>query len=258
MSRWDIALIVSVAALGAGAAYLRNPQHKAFVHMFPIPFSFAALSLGRPIDATNVAGIGAMLLFWVGIWLLHGRLRWPIVVVIPICGVGYCLSGTALASVLPDGDPAFWISVAGVLIASLLLIRLLPHREEPHYRTPLPVWVKLPAIVLVVIGIVALKQELAGFMTFFPMVGTITAYEARHSLWTIVCRIPWVMLLIQPMLIVMRLTQDHLGLGGALLVSWPVYLLCLWLVRARLAVPAAGPPGGGDGLRIPLPATGQG
>ena len=218
MSGWDIALIVGVSVMGTCVAYLRNPQHKAFMLMLPIPFSFATLSLGRPIDATNVVGIAVLFGFSAGVWALHARLRWPIVPVILLCGVGYCVVGSVLAALLPTGDAAFWLSVAGVFTASVLLIRLLPHREEPHHRTPLPIWIKLPAIALVILGIVAVKQQLGGFMTSFPMVGTVAAYEARHSLWTILRRIPWVMLLILPMLAVMRLTQGHIGVPGALLI----------------------------------------
>lgn len=236
MNAWDIALIAGVSVMGTAVAYLRNPQHKAFILMLPVPFSFATLSLGRPIDATNVVGIATLFLFSLGIWFLHARRRWPIVPAILLCAVGYCLIGSGLARVLPKGALTFWTAVGVACVLSLLLIRRLPHREEPHHRTPLPVWIKLPAIAAVIVGIIAIKQPLGGFMTAFPMVGTITAYEARHSLWTILRRIPWVILLILPMHSVMRLTQDRIGLGGALLAGWPVFLFFLWLLRKRYTV----------------------
>ena len=235
MSLSDITLIAAVSLMGTAVAYLRNPRHKAMILMFPIPFTFAALAVGQPVDATNVIGVGVTVLFSTGIWLLHGRLRWPIIPVIALCGVGYCVIGAALAKILPTGDTAFWLSVVSVGTGALLLIRLLPHRDEPHYRTSLPVYIKLPAIALMIIGIVTIKQQLGGFMTVFPMLGTITAYEARHSLWTILRRIPWVILMFLPMIVVMRLTQDALGLGGALLCAWPVYLICLWLARKLMS-----------------------
>jgi hypothetical protein len=233
MSGWDLALIAVVSIMGTCVAYLRNPQHKAFVLMLPVPFSLATLSLGRPVDATNVVGIATLFGFSAGVWFLHARRRWAIVPAIIICGVGYCLAGSALARLLPSGDAAFWVSVGVVFVVSVALIHRLPHRDEPHHRTPLPVWIKLPAIALIILGIVMIKQQLGGFMTAFPMVGTVAAYEARHSLWTILRRIPWVMLLILPMHGVMRLTQGHIGLGGALLVAWPVFLFFLWLLRRK-------------------------
>lgn len=233
MSPWDIALIAVVSIMGTAVAYLRNPQHKAFILMLPIPFSLATMSVGRPIDATNVLGIGVLCGFSAAVWYLHARRRWPIVPVILLCGIGYCLVGAALAAILPSGDLAFWLSVAGVAALSIVLIRLLPHREEPHHRTPLPVWIKLPSIALVILAIVAIKQQLGGFMTAFPMVGTIAAYEGRFCLWTILHRIPWVMLLILPMHSVMRLTQDRFGVGCALVAAWPVFLLFLWVFRSH-------------------------
>lgn len=237
MSGWDILLIASVSIMGAFVAYLRNPQHKAFVLLLPIPFSLAALSLGRPVDATNVVGVALTFGFSSGVWFLHARCRWPIVPVIILCGAAYCIVGASLARLLPTGDAAFWCAVAVVFAVSVLLIRRLPHREEPHHRTPLPIYIKLPAIVLVVIGIVTIKQQLGGFMTVFPMMGTVAAYEARRSLWTILRRIPWVMLLILPLFAVMRLTQERLGLGASLLAAWPVYLLLLLLLRSHYAAP---------------------
>lgn len=231
MSGWDIALVAVVSIMGTAVAYLHNPQHKAFVLMLPIPFSMATMSVGLPVDATNVIGIGVLGIFSAGTWFLHARLRWPIIPVIVLCGIAYCLIGAGLASILPKSDLAFWLSVGFIGTLSAVLIRFMPHRDEPGHRTPLPIWIKLPAIALVIIGIVTIKKQLGGFMTAFPMVGTIAAYEARNCLWTILRRIPWVMLLILPMHCVIRLTQDHIGVGGALLAGWPVFLLFLWLLR---------------------------
>ena len=56
----DLALIVTVTAMGVAVAYLRNPEHKATVLMLPVPFTLAMLAVGRPIDATNVIAIPAL------------------------------------------------------------------------------------------------------------------------------------------------------------------------------------------------------
>jgi len=89
------------------------------------------------------------------------------------------------------------------------------------------------AIALVTTSVVALKHQLGGFMTTFPMVGVVAAYESRHSLWTIVRRIPWVMLLMTLMMVVCRLTQERFGLAAALALSWPVLLVGLFLLRRK-------------------------
>lgn len=231
MTLWDIALIVVVSVMGTAVAYLRHPEHKAFVLMLPVPFSLATLAVGRPVDATNVLAMGVLFGFTIGVWYLRVRRRWPILAAIAACATGYCLVGAAIARLRLGSDAAFWTAAGAMLAASLLLIRLLPYREEPHHRTPLPVWVKLPAIVLVIAGLVLIKRQLGGFTTMFPMVGVVAAYEARHSLWTIVRRIPWIILIMVPMMTAIRLTQDRLGLGGALAVAWPVFLALLWLFR---------------------------
>jgi len=233
MSFWDIALILVVSVMGTAVAYLRHPEHKAFVLMLPVPFTLASLALGRPVDATNVLGMGVLFGFSVGVWTLHTRCRWPILPAIAVCAGGYCAAGAGIARLRPEGDAAFWAAAALLFLAAAGLIRALPYREEPHHRTPLPVWIKLPAIALVISGLVLIKQHLGGFTTMFPMVGTVAAYEARNSLWTIVRRLPWVIVLMVPMMAVIRLAQPHIGLPAALAAAWPLFLLLLWLFRNR-------------------------
>ena len=231
MSGWDIALIVVVSVMGTAVAYVRHPEHKAFVLMLPVPFTLATLALARPVDATNMLGMRVLLGFTVGVWALHVQWRWPILAAIAVCAAAYCLVGMGIARLRPTGDAAFWCSAVLMLAVSVVLIRALPYRKEPHHRTSLPVWIKMPAIALVIAGIVAIKQPLGGFMTMFPMVGVVAAYEARNSLWTIVRRIPWIILMMIPMMVIIRLTQDWIGLPAALALAWPVLLVLLWALR---------------------------
>ena len=237
MSGWDIALIAVVSVMGTAVAYLPHPEHKAFVLMLPVPFTLATLALGRPLDATNVLGMGVLFGFSLGVWTLRVRLGWPILAAIAVGATGYCVIGAGIARSQPTGDVAFWSSVAAILAAAIALIRTLPYREEPHHRTPLPIWVKLPAIALVITGVVTIKQQLGGFMTMFPMVGLVAAYEARNSLWTIVRRIPWLILLMLPVMALIRLTQAHIGLPVALALAWPLYLTLLWGFRKQYSCP---------------------
>lgn len=228
---YDIVLIIVVSVMGTAVAYVRHPEHKAFVLMLPLPFTLATLSLGRPVDATNVLGLGMLFCFSFGVWALHRRARWPILAAITFCAVSYCAIGALIARLRPTGDAAFWGATAVMLAAALTLTRALPYRAEPHHRTPLPLWIKLPAIALVITCLIAIKRHLGGFMTLFPMVGVVAAYEARHSLWTIVRRIPWIILTLTPMIVVIRLTQARVGLPAALAIAWPVFLTGLWLFR---------------------------
>ena len=61
---WDIALIVVVSVMGTAIAYVRDPEHKAFVLMLPIPFTLATAAIpldrghGRADDGDRPVGPG--------------------------------------------------------------------------------------------------------------------------------------------------------------------------------------------------------
>jgi hypothetical protein len=224
---WDIALVAAVSIQATILAYLHRPRSKAFMLSLPIPFTFATLAVARPVDATNAAGLLVLLLFTHGVRLLHRRLGLPIVIAIVLSALGYCVAGTSLAAVLPPGDPAFWSVCAITAAIGGVLYWRTPHRDEPGHRSTLPVYIKLPIIAVVIVFLVLIKKHLHGFMTLFPMVGVIAAYEARHSLWTVCRQIPVVMLTLLPMIVTIRLVQPVRGLGPALVLGWLVFLLVL-------------------------------
>ena len=107
---WDLLLIAAVSVQATVLAYLYHPRWKALVLTLPIPFTMASLALGRPIDATNILGLGLLLLFTHGVRVLHQRLRLPIVAAIVLSALAYCVAGWALAGVPPpmpsSGAPA--------------------------------------------------------------------------------------------------------------------------------------------------------
>ena len=224
---WDVLLIVAVSAMATAIAYLHHPRWKAFVLTLPIPSTLAILSLNRPIDATNVLGLILLLIFTHGVRWLHYERRVPIVPAIVLSAIAYCVLGAAIARVTPASDPAFWAAAALTAAAGLFLYRTTPHREEPGHRSPLPVWIKLPIIVVVIASLVLMKNALKGFMTIFPMVGVVAAYEARFSLWTTCRQMPVLLLTLLPLLIVVRLTEPHVGIGWALAMGWAVLLAIL-------------------------------
>jgi len=246
----DVALIVTVTAMGVAVAYLENPEHKATVMMLPVPFTMATLAVGRPVDVTNVIAIGAFFGYWLLVWLLRMRLQMPTLVAIPLAVVGYCVCGLAIAHVPPTGDAVFWIAVLATMSVGMALVRFLPSHEEPHHRSPLPVWIKAPTIAAVVCALVEIKHLLAGFTTVFPMVGVVAAYESRYSLWTIVRRMAWLLILMPPMMGTIHLLQDHVGILAAVLLSWPVMLAGLWVWHTRFAtIPARSSAGDYDAPR---------
>jgi len=224
---WDVVLIVAVSLQATVMAYLPLPRLKAFAYVLPVPFTIASLALGRTIDATNVMGVLLLFAYVQGVRLLYQRLRLPIVAAIAIAALSYTAIGWLLAPVIPEDGATFWVSAAVTLGVSIGLYRLLPHRDEPSHRTTLPVYIKLPIIAGVIVLLVLAKEQLQGFMTLFPMVGVVGAYEARHSLWTMGRAIPTWMVAMIPLLSVIRLAQPSLGLPWALVLGWAAFLTVL-------------------------------
>lgn len=222
-------MILAVAVMGTAVAYLKNPEHKAFLLMLPIPFTMAVMAVQKPVDATNVIGLSVTFGYMYLVWLFRMRFRIPIIFSIILAVSIYCLIGWSIARLHPSGDLVFWGAMIWSLGLSLLCIWRMPYRAEPHYRTPLPIWIKFPAIALVAYGICQLKQVLGGFVTVFPMVGLVASYEARHSLWTNARRLPWMLLTMIPFMSVIRLLQGRIGELPALLLAWPVHIATLWV-----------------------------
>jgi hypothetical protein len=240
---WDYLLAGAVTGQAVLMAYLHHPRWKALVLSLPLPFTMACLSLGRPLDATHMAGFILFLAYAHAVRLLYRHCSLPIVAAIAIPALSYAAIAALLAKVLPSSPATFW-SAAGInLLIAFGAYRLYVPAEEPGHRTSLPVWLKLPIIAAVVLGLILSKQYLRGFMTVFPMVGLVGAYEARHSLGIICRQVPIFTMCMLPMLMAMRLTQTALlargveqqtAIGASLILGWFVYLSILLPVERRL------------------------
>lgn len=244
---YDILLIVAVSLMGTVLAYLHHPKWKAMMLTLPIPFSLAFLSTGGKMGITNVTGLLVLLLFTYAVYLLHQRWRFPIIPTILVSAASYCLigSGLAMPGVLPETMPAFWVAFGIVMVVGLALYLTQAHRNEPGHRTPLPVWLKLPLMAGVVVFLVVIKLWLKGFMTVFPMVGVIAAYEARYSLWANCRAIPLIMISLGPMMAVMFIVQHwfHWAALPALAAGWIVlFSILLPMTREIWTLPAGDTP----------------
>jgi hypothetical protein len=233
LSGWDVLLILAVSVHATALAYVPKPRWKAFLLTLPVPFTLASLSLGRPVGASNVLGLLLLFAYTYGVYALRARLRVPIVPAIILCAGGYCLLASLLAPWIPATGTAFWVAAGIVVVMGVLLSRVLPHREEPSHRSPLPVYVKLPLVALVILMLVIIKQHLQGFMTLFPMVGVVASYEGRYCLWTLTRQIPIIMMTLLPMMAVMRLVYPLGGIGWALAAGWAVFIVVLVVLTRR-------------------------
>lgn len=231
---WDLVLILVVSLQTTALAYLHAPRLKALALTLPFPFTTIALSVGRPIDATNVAALIILFGYTQSVRILHYRFRVPIVLAIPLAVAGYALSGWALAWAVPHTDVAFWAITPVVFLLGIGLHSRMPIRLEPGYRTTLPLYIKLPIIMAVVCVLIVIKGALAGFSTLFPMVGVVGAYESRYCLWTFGRQVPVLMVTLIPLLVVSHLTHEALGLGLSLAAGWAVFLAALWLVTRHM------------------------
>jgi len=231
---WDAVLLAAVTVQATAIAYVHSPRWKVLLLSFPLPFTLASLALARPVGATHAAGVTLMLLYTHGVRLLHYWARAPIVGAIAISAAAYCLAAAALTRVIPATDTVFWVAVAVAFATAAAMLLWTARRDEPGHRTPLALWVKLPIIAAVILLLICAKQLLGGFMALFPMVGVVTAYEARHSLWTVCRQIPAVTLALMPMMAAVRLTQEALGLGVALAIGWGVFLAVLTPLSWRM------------------------
>jgi hypothetical protein len=221
---WDVALIVTVSLQGTVIAYLHEPKWKIVGLALPIPFTLGSLAVGDPVGSFHASGTVLLVLFAYAVLLLHYFARCPIVLSIALPAVGYCIGGAAMTKVLPQTEEAFWTIVTVGYVVGLVLYGLVPFREEPGHRTPLPIWIKLPAIMMVVATIVAIKQSLRGFMAMFPMVSVITCYEARKSLWTVCRYISIIVMAVACLMSTVRVLQSFVDLGWALAGGWAAYL----------------------------------
>ena len=138
MDRWDYVLVAAVTLQASLLAYLHAPRWKALVLLIPLPFTVAALAVGRPIDATNVWGLVLLYCFTHAVRLLHYRLRVPIIPAIVAAALGYCVLGAAAAPLLPKSDAFFWSSVLLVAALAGVALAAFPQPEEEGGRTELP------------------------------------------------------------------------------------------------------------------------
>jgi hypothetical protein len=147
---WDIALLVLVSAQATSLAYVRGAGAKAFITALPIPFTLAALSVGRPVDASNVAAVLLLLLYALAVRALHKGAGLPIIPVIVVAASGYAVSGALLKSIIPSGDIAFGAACVLALGAAAAMRRWTPRSDEPDRHHPLPPWLKFPAVAAVI------------------------------------------------------------------------------------------------------------
>ena len=216
---FDVLLVIVVSLQVTVLAYVSQPRHKALALTLPFPFTVLTLSLAHPIGAPHLLGLPILFVYTHSVRLLHQR-GLPIIPAIGIGGLLYILLASLGSRLVPDTPAVFWSSCLLLVAGALAAYLGLPHRSENPHRTPLPLWQKLPIVISLVLILVQLKSTLAGFAALFPLVGTLGAYEARHSLWTMGRQIPVLILVMVPMVATAHLLQERWGLAWGLVGGW--------------------------------------
>ncbi|MDD5705935.1 MAG: hypothetical protein PHR35_08420 [Kiritimatiellae bacterium] len=230
----DLLLILVVSLQATAIAYVYDPHWKAFLLALPFPFTIASLSVGASIETSHVLGLVLLLLFTWGVKFMHYDVRLPIVPAIAVSAVAYCMLGWGLNRAIPAGEPVFWIAVAVAATTAVTVQQRLQPCAEPGNRSALPPWIKVPIIVAVVIGLLMIKTRLRGFMTVFPMVGVVAAYEARKSLRTTVQRMPAIILTLLTLMVAGHIAGYYVGLGRSLAIGWCFFLVALAVLARTL------------------------
>ena len=230
-SFYDWLLIFMVTALGTLSAYLKDPQLKAVTATIPIPCGFAYIAVGLPMGAANAIS-GFMCLLYVHIVrILHYKVKIPIVPSI-IAGLAFFVAlGTFLMPRIPDSEPVFIGVCIFDLIVGIVLFQTQDYKAGVRYKTPLPVYIKAPAIAGVVGGLMLIKRLMGGFCTSFPMMNSIVSYESRYSLGDQCRQLPLFLIAGPLMFIEMRYIEIGLGLN-----HW-IVLLCGYILFAAIYWP---------------------
>lgn len=222
---WDVLLLVVVSCQATLLAYLHHPKWKSLMLALPFPFTLATMAVGAQVGTTHMAGVVVLLAYAHCVRWLHVDIRMPVIPSIVLSGLVYVAIAASLAPVLPTGEAAFWTAAAVTFAIGLTLLRLTPHRPEPGHRTSLPVWIKMPVIMTIILLLIVSKKMLQGFTAMFPMVGLVAAYEARRSLWTVCRALAGFALCSVPMMAAAHVAYPYVGLAGSLAIGWAV-LLC--------------------------------
>ena len=117
---WDIALVIVVTLQATALAYISSPRWKALMLMLPLPFTTIVLSLGRPLDASNLLAMVVLLVYTLSVRTLYQYI--PIVPAIALSALLYTVLGSFLANAIPPGNVVFWTSAIVIFILAKFTI----------------------------------------------------------------------------------------------------------------------------------------
>ena len=233
---YDWLLVFMVTALGVFSAYTKDPQLKAVAATIPIPCGFAYIAVGLPMGAANAIS-GFMCLLYVHIVrILHYKVKIPIIPSIALGLAFFVALGTLLMPIVPDTEAMFLGVCAFDFTVGVILFQKQKYKSGVRYKTPLPVYIKAPAIAGVVSGLMVIKHLMGGFCTSFPMMNSIVSYESRYSLGDQCRQLPLFLIAGPIMFIEMRYLETllHLNHWIVLLCGYALFACIYWPLNQEL------------------------
>ena len=225
-----------VTALGTASAYMKDPQLKAVSATIPIPCGFAYIAVGLPMGAANaISGFMCMLYVHI-VRFLHYKVRIPIIPSI-ILGIAFFVTtGTLLMPRIPDSESFFVLACIFDLAVGIIMFQKQKYRTGKSYKTPLPVYIKAPAIAGVVSGLMVIKKLMGGFCTSFPMMNSIVSYESRFSLDDQCRQLPLFLIAGPVMFVEMHYLETRLFLNHwiVLLLGYAIFAVIYWPLNKEL------------------------
>ena len=113
----------------------------------------------------------------------------------------------------------------------IVLFQTQSYKSGVRYKTPLPIYIKAPAIASVVGGLMLIKRLMGGFCTSFPMMNSIVSYESRYSLGDQCRQLPLFLIAGPFMFVEMHFIETRLGWN-----HW-IVLLCGYVLFAAIYWP---------------------
>jgi len=235
-SFYDWLLVAMVTALGVFSAYTKDPQLKAVAATIPIPCGFAYLAVGLPMGAANAISGFMCYLYVLIVRALHYKAKLPIIPSIAAGLLFFVLLGTFLMPRVPDSE-AFFIGVCAFdFTVGVVMFQKQKYSSGVRYKTPLPIYIKAPAIAGVVSGLMLIKRLMGGFCTSFPMMNSIVSYESRFSLDDQCRQLPLFLIAGPMMFIEMHFIETRLGWNHwfVLLAGYVLFAAIYWPLNKEL------------------------
>ena len=212
-------------------ARVTNVRLKATLYTFPIPISIALVATHGVVGSSNVIGLALICSFIVWTYLLHHRLRVPILIADIMAAALYIAVGYVLIKVITVSFTL--VSGIYIILWGLLMLRLRRVEAPLTLAKPSAVPPAMKAVATVAVSYVlfSLKDVLAGIVVTFPYSGVFAVLETKNHLEILARVVIRNSMAILAFFITMYWFQSRLVFIINLAAGWVAYLLILFVVQ---------------------------